>query len=89
LHTIDPTDPDAPAAIARLASEKESLFILNPTNESDELAHMKRSVEDYIPGAKRLWQYSRIGGKSAVEAWELRPSGDAASRPVTSGPLPR
>ena len=89
LHTIDPTDPGAPAAIARLASEKESLFILNPPNEADELAQWRRSVQDYIPDARRVWQYSRIGGRSAVEAWELRPSTDDAPEPATSWPSQR
>jgi 4-amino-4-deoxy-L-arabinose transferase-like glycosyltransferase len=72
MHTINPTDPDAPATIARLAANRPSLFVLNPPNDAEHLAEIGKSLDDYLPGASRVWSYPRPKGKSGLEVWELR-----------------
>lgn len=72
VHTVDPNDHDARAAIARFAARRPSFFVLNPPSEARHLAAMGKSIDDFFHGAEKVWADVRPGGKSAMEVWQLR-----------------
>ena len=71
IQTIDPTDPQAPATIARLAAARPTFFVLDTPNAPDQLAQMGLTTEHYFANAERVWSWVRVGGRSTLEVWQL------------------